>query len=261
MDIDYSNKYKKEITVDSQKLTFGISFYENPINNIIEIKDIFFERKNNKEPLEEIIIPELRIPSTINGMEVTVLGVNNESIAINKLQGDFGGNTRIKKLIVPKLKKLNPYAFYNIKCIDTVVFENIESIPNRCFAKSNIQEVIINSGLISIGDRGFAFSNISTLKIPDSCHTLEKFALCACTNLKEVVIGKGITIIPEGCFYNCVSLNKITLEGQISAIEADAFSGTFNLKTIDLSNNLSCQIIPTDFLWNSNIEIIKPFYT
>lgn len=32
MDIDYSNKYKKEITVDSQKLTFGISFYENHRN-------------------------------------------------------------------------------------------------------------------------------------------------------------------------------------------------------------------------------------
>ena len=55
-------------------------------------------------------------------------------------------------------------------------------------------------------------------------------------NIDKIIIGPDIKYIPENCFNDCRNLNEITFEGNINNIEAAAFMGCKNLKTINANN-------------------------
>ncbi len=51
-------------------------------------------------------------------------------------------------------------------------------------------------------------------------------------DLKEVVIGSGVTMISEGAFKNCKSLAKVTIPTSVHSIRDGAFAGCENLKEV-----------------------------
>ena len=55
-------------------------------------------------------------------------------------------------------------------------------------------------------------------------------------NIDKIIIGPNVTYIPENCFNSYRNLNEITFEGNINNIEAAAFMGCENLKTINANN-------------------------
>lgn len=61
-------------------------------------------------------------------------------------------------------------------------------------------------------------------KIPDSVTKIGKYAFAACKyEFYEVVIGKGITEIPEGAFYGCHHIKKVTIGENVKVIGKNAF--------------------------------------
>lgn len=63
-------------------------------------------------------------------------------------------------------------------------------------------------------------------------------AFTSVVNFNELKLFKGITVIPEYCFYNCSVLEHIDLQN-ISAISAYAFYGCSHITELELPNTLT----------------------
>ena len=59
------------------------------------------------------------------------------------------------------------------------------------------------------------------------------------TNITEVVIPAGVTMIPASCFSGCTSLETITFPETMTAIGSSAFNGCSKLGRIDLPDNVT----------------------
>ena len=68
--------------------------------------------------------------------------------------------------------------------------------------------------------------NIGTLIIPDSVKYLGYRMCSGCTNLREVQLPVGLTVIPDEAFEQCSSLQTINFPNALKEIRSDAFSGT-----------------------------------
>ena len=81
------------------------------------------------------------------------------------------------------------------------------------------------NGITSICYRAF-FScyNITSIEIPESVNTIDKFAFANCTSLASVVLPENLTKIPMQAFYNCKSLKSIDIPGKVTEIGNEAFT-------------------------------------
>ena len=68
--------------------------------------------------------------------------------------------------------------------------------------------------------------NIGTLIFPDSVKYLRNEVCYGCTNLKEVQLPAGLTVIPDYAFEACSSLTSINFPVTLKEIRMKAFSGT-----------------------------------
>lgn len=59
------------------------------------------------------------------------------------------------------------------------------------------------------------------------------------TQIKQVVINKGITTIGSGSFDSCTELESITMPNSVTSIGKDAFSGCSKLTTIVIPNSVT----------------------
>ena len=68
--------------------------------------------------------------------------------------------------------------------------------------------------------------NIGSLIFPDSVKYLRNEVCYGCTNLKEVQLPAGLTVIPDYAFEACSSLTSINFPVTLKEIRMKAFSGT-----------------------------------
>ena len=85
--------------------------------------------------------------------------------------------------------------------------------------------------LISIGDRAFTQSKITSITIPNEVKQLNDI-FYYCTELKSVIIGNGITVIPSQAFFNCSALESVYLPSSVKVIEPEAFTNCTSLTSV-----------------------------
>lgn len=137
----------------------------------------------------------------------------------------------------------------------------------------SVKEVIIKSGVTSIGDGAFAFcSSIESVTIPDTVVSIGIFAFDGCTSLTDITVNQGNpvfdsrgncnaiidtrsntlvwgcknTIIPnsviyigEGAFEYCTSLKSITIPSSVTYIGSEAFYWCTSLENVSLPDSVS----------------------
>lgn len=81
----------------------------------------------------------------------------------------------------------------------------------------DIQKVLIEKGVTSIGDWAFYF----------------------CWNLTTITIPEGVTSIGDGAFANCISLTSITLPEGVASIGDWAFRSCINLSSVILQKGVT----------------------
>ncbi|MBR5987516.1 MAG: leucine-rich repeat protein, partial [Clostridia bacterium] len=91
--------------------------------------------------------------------------------------------------------------------------------------------VYINAKLVTVvgdpaGNSDFANRRIATLVITDRVTELAEEAFKNCVTLREVTLGKGITVIPNGAFEGCSLLKTVTMSEDVTIIGAAAFKDT-----------------------------------
>ena len=168
------------------------------------------------------------------------------SLCTEDATGEYGsvfyGCTRLKTVTLGRgITKIPPYTFYGCSSLKELVLpEQVTSIGEKAFAKCfSLINIQFPSGLTTIKEGAFYnCMNLQSLQVPDSVtifnSTLENEGAVFgdCNSLKNVTVGSGITVIPQGTFMGCDKLEKVVLGSQVQRIEEKAFSGCNGLKEI-----------------------------
>lgn len=148
----------------------------------------------------------------------------------------------------------------------------VVSIGNSAFASvDTISEIVMQEGLLRIGNSAFSYSSITTAKIPNSVTFIDEDAFDNCDSLISVYLGSGLTSTGGTIFAWCDSLTsiycpsvevwcraslrifycygaqvyfnnilaeEITIPGTIDKIEYEVFSDIRTLTTVRISEGV-----------------------
>ncbi|MBO7596628.1 MAG: leucine-rich repeat domain-containing protein [Bacteroidales bacterium] len=95
--------------------------------------------------------------------------------------------------------------------------------------KDNIQSVVINQGITSIGKYAFyGCANLNSVIIPDGVTTISGYAFRSCSNLTTVTIPASITSMGFWAFAGCKRL-VLTIPDGVTGIDKLAFENVANI--------------------------------
>ena len=159
----------------------------------------------NMTALEEIVLP-----STLETIDY----------------GAFLGCTSLKKVTgIENVKFINQSAFQGCAITGTLNLDNAVAIAGYAFAENPaITQVNLPTTLQSLGE--YAFGNNGKLKavnIDAEKIKLGQYAFTDCSSLEAISINAAV--IPAGAFNQCVSLKDVTLGKDVSVISEYAFRG------------------------------------
>ena len=140
----------------------------------------------------------------------------------------------------------NVYWVYDEKTKDLIIYgegamynlEELSSITSP-FYESDIDTIIIQEGVTSIGNQMFAFCrNLNSISIADSVERIGDYAFNH-SSLINVELPDNLIYIGRYAFYYCGSLESINLDSNIEVIGDCAFNGCSKIKNIQLGANLT----------------------
>ena len=106
------------------------------------------------------------------------------------------------------------------KIIPAGMFENM----------TNLMNVTIPTGVVSVGSRAFANSGIVAIELNDA-ETIGVSAFEGCSGLAGVSLSDDLTAIPDNAFKDCTSLREIDIPDSVNSIGAYAFFACSSLQT------------------------------
>ena len=121
---------------------------------------------------------------------------------------------------------------------------------NRAYIKS----VIIENGVISIGNYAFSyFGSLTNVTIPNSVTSIGYDAFNYCKSLTSVTIPDSVTSIGEVAFSSCTSLTSVTIPNSVTSIGDCAFEDCYftfenfvNNSNVELNDSSKPMIVDTD---------------
>ncbi|MBO5234775.1 MAG: leucine-rich repeat protein [Alistipes sp.] len=139
---------------------------------------------------------------------------------------------------------------YNLQKI--TIGKGLKEIPMlMCRDCSALTEVVIGENVTTIGAGAFANTNITEIVIPDSVteilseysygyeYTEKRSAFASCYELRKLVIGNGLTHIPDGLCKNCYSLGRLSIGNNIRTIGAESFADCSKLTGVVIPENVA----------------------
>lgn len=103
---------------------------------------------------------------------------------------------------------------------------------------STINEVIIQSGITSIGDYAFGGCSMTSVSMPESVTGIGFSAFYNCPKLTGITIPKGVTNIGNWAFSTCTSLMCAEIPAGVSEIGENAFSYCSKLYAIKIPSSV-----------------------
>lgn len=131
-----------------------------------------------------------------------------------------------------------PSALYNEGVSSVSIPSTVTYIGNSAFRGcSQLSEIVIPDGVVSIGQYAFSASGLVSVDIPDSVTTLDRGAFERCSRLTEISIGSGITELPLDVFASCYSLTSVTIPGTVETING-SFHDSRNIRDITMGDGV-----------------------
>ncbi len=167
--------------------------------------------------LESITIPE------------SVTSIDDEAFryCTNLESVDFGDNS--------SLTSIDWYAFSGCTSLASITIpESVTSIGNEAFYNcTSLESITIPESVTSIGGSAFYGCPITTATMPTSViGSIPK------SSLQAVILTSGDTI-GEKAFYNCTSLESITIPESVTSIGDEAFRYCTNLESITIPESVT----------------------
>lgn len=208
---DYIPKTEEELAFDDAESTKQWFIGDNTITKVIIPEGV--EKINayafaNLTALEEIVLP-----STLNAIEY----------------GAFYGCTSLEKITFSgenNLQIINQHAFENCDLKETIDLSAACVISDYAFAGNRHMEgVVTTDALLSIGEYAFAAcTNLEDVTITAEKVKYGPYAFTGCAALEEFYVNAAV--LPEGMFYECKALKKVTIGPDVNDIGEFAFRDT-----------------------------------
>lgn len=116
--------------------------------------------------------------------------------------------------------------------------KDVTDIKKKAFYKNNtIEKLVISNNIEKIGESAFAsMSKLNKILIDAKKNQTEGFLLYGCNNLKEVIFGENVSIVPHAIFSHSNNLEYLTFitEQDIAVGGTRVFEGG-NIKEIKLN--------------------------
>lgn len=97
-----------------------------------------------------------------------------------------------------------------------------------------VPDTLAGRPVVAIGDTAFYETAVRHVEIPDSVKTLGGWCFSGCTELRTLVVGNGVSALPDGALESCFHLHDLTLPETMTRIGASAFWGNMCLETVRL---------------------------
>ncbi len=233
---DYVAKTPEELEFDDAEATKQWFIGDNSITKVIipeGVEKIGAYAFANLTALEEIVLP-----STLEAIEY----------------GAFYNCTSLKKITFSdknNLKIINQNAFENCALEGTLDLSSIHIISDYAFAgNQKLTGVKTGDTLISIGSYAFAgCKKLSDITITAGKVKYGTYAFTGCEAIKEFTVNSAV--LPEGMFYECDNMEKVTIGEEVNEIGAFAFRDTMISKFEIAKGNKNFKAPTGDYIVDS----------
>lgn len=106
---------------------------------------------------------------------------------------------------------------------------------------------LIQNGKYAVVANSTSYRTKTSVKIPETVKydgitydvtTIGEDAFKSCVKLKEIEIGKKVSVIEKNAFQDCSELNSLYIPGNVKRIESYAFSNLFHVPIITIENGI-----------------------
>ena len=109
------------------------------------------------------------------------------------------------------------------------------SAPWRSDLSDDIKQVVIDSGVTSIGYAAFSSCNsLTNITLPESVTSIGDYAFSSCNSLANITLPEGVSSIGESAFEFCESLTEITIPESVTSMDDYAFDACSSLTHITI---------------------------
>lgn len=171
--------------------------------------------------------PIVKVPKTINGVEVTEIGPHGLT------------SSKIQVVYLPEgVEKIGSYSLSNKNLEKVVLPEGLTAIGEGAFSGcAALKEITLPSTLVNIGNSAFTdCRSLKTIEIPSSVKSIGMEAFI-CSGLESVIFNEGLEIIGSNAFAAC-PLTEITLPASVKELGSGAFKQCDKLAKITLNEGL-----------------------
>ncbi len=208
---EYIMKTEEELAFDDAETSKAWFIGDNTITKVVipeGVESIASYAFANLTALEEVVLP-----STLESIDY----------------GAFYGCTSLQKITFSgenNLKIINQNAFENCDLRDTLKLPAVCVISDYAFAgNQKLKGIELGENLYSLGQYAFAgCEKLKDVKIDAKKVKYGPYAFTGCEELKEFYVNSAV--LPEGMFYECESMKKVTISADVNDIGVFAFRDT-----------------------------------
>ena len=209
--------------------TFEYEDFKFEITSETTVKVIGVQTRQPDKPLpisyyhSEYIIPTFALDR--NGKKYTVTSIGERAFIVHGGQDDF-------RVEVPaSVKRIEKEAFYHTPMTDIKLVNGLEYIGEEAFAYTRLRTLTIPGSVKELGTGICSHAQqLQSLTVVEGVKALPEDMCTQVHTLKDVNLANSISVIGNGAFRNCDSVNVIRWPSQLQVIEAYAFeeSGVSN---------------------------------
>ena len=208
---EYVMKSAEELAFDDAETSKAWFIGDNTITKVVIPEGV--EKINSYAFANLTALEEVVLPSTMQSIEY---GAFYNCVSLKKIT--FSGENN--------LQIISQNAFENCNLSGTLELSSVCVISDYAFAGNrNLENIILPESLLSVGQ--YAFAGCKKLKNPTIKSEKVKYGAYAFTDCESITeFHVNSAVLPEGMFYECASLEKVTVGPDVKDIGAFAFRDT-----------------------------------
>ena len=194
----------------------------------------------------------LIIPGTVmarpDGIRSDYESENTQSYSVTAIaESAFENNKTLYDVELPaSLVNIGNRAFQACSELSNVSLEYVKKIGNQAFRDCLKFKSTLNGNgcLEEVGEQAFYRCGMTSVSLPKTVRRLGGGVFQLCAKLKEAAIDGSELALPNGCFYDCEALQKVTLGNGVKWLpkstdeRSGAFAGCSALQEVTLGNML-----------------------